>query len=137
EHAPDFAPASLADIGAGPGTASFAALEGFPALERIAMRDHNPRFLQTARELAGESRHGALQEADIATGEAAGGELAPRADLVIAAYMLVELPEASLAPAIARLWQAAQGALLLVEPGTPEGFRRIRQARDMLVAAGA
>ena len=137
EHAPDFAPLSLADIGAGPGTASFAALERFPALTHVAMRDHNERFLRAARDLARVSHHDALQQADIAAGEAAAGPAVPPADLVIAAYMLVELPEAALAPVVTRLWQAAQGALLLVEPGTPEGFRRMRQARETLLAAGA
>jgi ribosomal protein RSM22 (predicted rRNA methylase) len=137
EHAPDFAPRSLADIGAGPGTASFAALERFPALAHVAMRDHNDFFLRAARELAGDSHHAALRHADIASGEATAGAGIPPADLVVAAYMLVELPEAVLADTIARLWQAAQGALLLVEPGTPEGFRRIRLARGLLLAAGA
>ncbi len=136
EHAPAFAPGSLADIGAGPGTASFAALERFPGLTDVAMRDHNERFLQAARALAGASHNDALQHADIAAGEATVGAI-PAADLVIAGYMLVELPDAALAPAVTRLWQATRGALLLVEPGTPEGFRRMRRAREALIAAGA
>ncbi len=137
EAAPDFAPLSLADIGAGPGTASFAAVEAFPSLAHVAMRDHNRPFLAVARALAAASPLPALQAAEIGEGEALGAATFPQADLVMAAYMLVEMPEAALAGLFAKLWQAAQEVLLLVEPGTPEGFRRIRLARDCLVEAGA
>jgi hypothetical protein len=34
-------------------------------------------------------------------------------------------------------WQLAGGMLLIVEPGTPEGFTVVRAARDQLLAAGA
>jgi ribosomal protein RSM22 (predicted rRNA methylase) len=36
-----------------------------------------------------------------------------------------------------RLWQLAREILLIVEPGTPAGWRRILTAREQLVAAGA
>src|SRR5690242_1229771 len=42
EIRPDFAPQSLLDIGAGPGTASWAAAEALPTLARFALLDANP-----------------------------------------------------------------------------------------------
>src|SRR5947199_9992570 len=41
EIRPDFAPAGLLDIGAGPGTASWAATEAFPSLKSLALLDAN------------------------------------------------------------------------------------------------
>ena len=61
----------------------------------------------------------------------------PAADLVVAAYALAEVPAAGQARAIAALWAAARQMLVLVEPGTPAGFARLRAARDRLLAEGA
>jgi ribosomal protein RSM22 (predicted rRNA methylase) len=41
EIRPDFAPTSLLDVGAGPGTASWAAAESFPSLQSFALLDAN------------------------------------------------------------------------------------------------
>ena len=44
ETCPAFAPRTLIDVGAGPGSATFAALEAFPAIERLDLIDANPRM---------------------------------------------------------------------------------------------
>ena len=41
EIVPDFAPKTLLDIGAGPGTAAWAAAEAFPSLQNFALLDTN------------------------------------------------------------------------------------------------
>src|SRR5262249_51177619 len=57
EIRPDFAPRSLLDVGAGPGTASFAAAEAFPALANFTLLDPNPALRALALEFAkGSSR---------------------------------------------------------------------------------
>ena len=60
----------------------------------------------------------------------------PPADLVIAGYVLAELAETEAAKRAKTLWEAADQMLVLVEPGTPQGFARIRAARAALIAAG-
>jgi ribosomal protein RSM22 (predicted rRNA methylase) len=59
------------------------------------------------------------------------------ADLVVASYVLAELPEGKAASVAVELWQRAGKALALIEPGTPQGFARIRAARAGLIVAGA
>jgi hypothetical protein len=46
-------------------------------------------------------------------------------------------PPAAQAGVVARLWDAAQGVLALIEPGTPAGYQRILAARSQLIEAGA
>ena len=52
-------------------------------------------------------------------------------------YAVGELTEQRAGPAIERALALTSGALVVVEPGTPAGFARIRAVRDWLRAAGA
>jgi ribosomal protein RSM22 (predicted rRNA methylase) len=131
-------PRSVLDLGSGPGTASLAALEMWPTLERVTMLEG----LQAFRDLAAEfARTGDLVvpprieiiEADLRT----SAKTWPKADLVMAAYVLVELPETRVRELVLDAYHKAHQALLLIEPGTPAGFARIRIARDALVECGA
>jgi ribosomal protein RSM22 (predicted rRNA methylase) len=132
---PEFAPSSLLDIGAGPGTVSWAAAAIWPTIGTITLLDHNPDFLALAGVLLEGASHPALKKAERLQG--AIGQALPRADLVAAAYVLAELPQADAARAALSLWEAATSSLVLVEPGTPAGFARIAGARAALIEAGA
>ncbi len=132
-RAPDFAPESLADVGAGPGTASWAAAALWNGLSQFTFVDNNRAFLDLATGLA--RHHPALASATAVL--ASMDTVAVKADLVIVSYALAEVAEQQ-AGAIARhLWTNAAVALVIIEPGTPGGFARIRRARDALIAAGA
>ncbi len=124
---PDFVPQSLLDVGAGPGTASFAARQAWPALSAITMLEHNAAFRGVASKL--------LPSARILTGDL--GSDKPKSDLVVASYVLAELPEASAGATAKHLWESTVQMLVLVEPGTPAGFARIRAARAALIETGA
>ncbi|SEE87719.1 Ribosomal protein RSM22 (predicted rRNA methylase) [Rhizobiales bacterium GAS191] len=138
ELMPDFQPSSLLDLCAGPGTASFASLGLWPSLSGLTLVDANRLFLDTARHLGRDSGLGALAEAKLVHGRLAEAQhLLPQADLVLMSYALVELQEREIAAAARRLWSLADGLLVFVEPGTPEGFRRIILCRDALIEAGA
>ncbi len=134
---PDFAPASLLDAGAGPGTASWAATALWPAIARIAFLDNHRDFLDLAKRLAADSGHAGLAAAQAIAGDLARPAGAGAVDLVIAAYALAELPEARAGTTAAALWRACGDTLAIVEPGTPQGFARILAARTALLAAGA
>lgn len=133
----EFAPKTLTDIGAGPGTASWAAVEAWPALERVAMVDSSPVFLDMARKLAARSPSKALADAETTLGDITRLSGVPSGDLVIASYALAELPLAALDGVAAALWKGCGGLLVLVEPGTPAGYERILACRSALIAQGA
>ncbi|MEO8114844.1 MAG: small ribosomal subunit Rsm22 family protein, partial [Phenylobacterium sp.] len=54
-----------------------------------------------------------------------------------ASYALAEIPLDRQAQVVAALWEACDGVLALVEPGTSAGYARLLAAREVLIAAGA
>jgi ribosomal protein RSM22 (predicted rRNA methylase) len=130
-----YAPRSVLDVGAGPGTASWAALARWPEISHVTMVEADTRFAPLAELLAKASDFTALQQATIQNKKLA--EAATTADLVIAAYVFAELEERAAGEAALKLWAQCEGILVVVEPGTPRGFARIRNARAALTNAGA
>ena len=135
---PDWRPESLLDLGAGPGTASFAALDQWPDIRNVTMVERNAAFRSLARQLAEAAPIPSLSDARIIAGDlTASAASLPDADLVIAGYVLVELHDAEVVPMVRAALTKARQALVLVEPGTPAGFERIRMARTALIGMGA
>ena len=60
----------------------------------------------------------------------------PRADLVTLSYVLDELSKAEGEALVDALWAKTDGLLVIVEPGTPAGWRRLMSVRSRLLAAG-
>jgi ribosomal protein RSM22 (predicted rRNA methylase) len=126
----DFAPLTLLDVGAGPGTASWAATEAFPSLTSLTLLDTNPALRTLALDLQRGSTR--LSGLNYDAGEArAALTKAEAADFVIASYLIGELGEAERKSLVEAMWTRTRDMLLIVEPGTPAGFARI------LIAAGA
>ena len=135
ERAPGFEPRSLLDVGCGPGTAGWAAVEAFPTLDVIDLVDASRPFLDLARTLAAASEDEAIRSAKTSLGDLAAPPAS--ADLVTVAYALTELTEAGALLAAERLWGAAEGAFLIVEPGTPDAWARLMTVRTRLIELGA
>ena len=133
---PGFAPNSLLDIGAGPGTASWAAAEAFASLRNFTLLDANPALRTLALDLArGSSRLGGITYTQ-SEARAALAQAAP-ADLVVASYMIGEIGDAERTTLANLMWAKTLDTLLIVEPGTPAGYGRIIATRAQLIAAGA
>ncbi len=136
EIRPDLAPRSLLDVGAGPGTASWAAAEAFPTLAGLTLLDANPALRMLALELAaGSSRVGAAAY-ELGPARASLAQAA-EADLVIASYLIGELDEHERRDLADVMWASTRDTLVIVEPGTPAGYARIIATRAQLIAAGA
>jgi len=136
-RAPSFAPLSVLDIGAGPGTASWAAVERWPNIKAISMLDENEEMLTAGGTLCAGADHPALRNAKLNCAMMSGGIAAESFDLVVASYTIGELASSELRATLQTLWGLASRAFVIVEPGTPEGFARIRGARETLVESGA
>ncbi len=132
---PGFAPRAMLDIGSGPGTALWAARSCWPGLESAVAIEASPAMRAVGGALA---RDSGLTSLDWRAGDAAdSGTGFPEADLVSVAYVLDELSPDQRRTLVARAWDAARAMLVLVEPGTQAGWRRILDARAVLIAAGA
>ena len=136
EIRPGFAPLSLLDVGAGPGTASWAAAEVFSSLQNFALLDANRALRSLALDLFGTSTR--LREMTYQRGEArAALANTEAADLVVASYMIGEIDEAEQRALAGLMWAKTRDTLLVVEPGTPAGYARIIALREQLIASGA
>lgn len=126
---------TLLDCGAGTGAVGWAAA-GLLELERITCleREDAMRSVGGALMRAG---GGALSQAVWASCDLTAAQALPRADLVAEGYMLGELREELRLPVAQRLWDAAEKMLLLIEPGTPQGFANLAAVREHLASQGA
>ncbi|MGK5529829.1 small ribosomal subunit Rsm22 family protein [Streptomyces sp. URMC 129] len=137
---PGWTPGGHLDLGGGTGAAVWAAAEIWPDGDReTVVLDRAGPAIDLGRELVRLAPGSPLRAAQWRL-ESIGATppaipALPLTDLVTVSYVLGELPEAvrdAVVDAVAR----AGAAVVLVEPGTPDGYLRIRAARDRLVAAG-
>ncbi|HEX5566838.1 MAG TPA: small ribosomal subunit Rsm22 family protein [Streptomyces sp.] len=145
DRLPHWSPATHLDVGGGTGAAVWAAAatwgdgtrgDGGRAPRRTTVLDWAEPALALGRELAGRAGSAALRAAEWQRGRIGGGtEDLPGADLVTVSYVLGELTEPDRHRAVDAA-AAAGRAVVVVEPGTPEGYLRVREARDRLTAAG-
>jgi len=131
ERAPDFAPNTLLDAGAGPGTAAWAAVESFYGLAPTLF-DHNAEFIDLARTIAGEL----AADATVLRHDLTRFNLNRRFDLVTCAYALTELGDTAALDAAERLWDHTSGVLVIVEPGRPREYQRLMAVRARLIELG-
>lgn len=136
---PAWYPDMLADIGAGPGTAMWAGATVWPGIGSFTLLEREGGMIALGRRMAELSSAESVRSAMWVKADVTGEWDVAAHDLVIAAYVLGELPEGRVPDVLRRMWAATSdaGTLVIVEPGTPARFQRIRQARDLLIGEGA
>lgn len=123
---------SFLDLGAGPGTASWAAFELFPELEKVSLMEHSQDAISMGQKLA-EGRwpvsatwiHQSLEAV----------EVFPEADVAVLSYVLNEVKNAE--RVVERCWNSPISTLVIIEPGTPRGFSLLKALRQKLISWGA
>jgi ribosomal protein RSM22 (predicted rRNA methylase) len=135
--APEVQITSLLDLGAGPGTSFFAAAETFPHLQDATLLESDQHWLDLAKKFSSASPHSILRNAQWLRTDLRSGFTAKPHDLVVMSYVAGELPAADLETTLRQAWNSARQFLLIIEPGTPAGFKVINRARNFLISAGA
>ncbi len=130
EQIKDLSIHSLLDVGAGPGTGFLAARQVFSSLSHATLLERDEVFIEIARQLIGTGvlfmRKDFCQMEDLKSH-----------DLVLFSYSLGEAIEKEQEAVIKRAWDLTEKALVVIEPGTPQGFERIRFIREKLLSWGA
>ncbi|MER5192913.1 small ribosomal subunit Rsm22 family protein [Streptomyces sp. NPDC002755] len=130
---PQWSPGSHVDVGGGTGAATWAVSSTWDGTRPVTVLDWAEPALALGREVAAANpalREARWQRARIGTALA----LDPT-DLVTVSYVLNELAAPDRAVLVDAAASAAQ-AVVIVEPGTPDGYARVIEARDRLIAAG-
>jgi len=127
---PEFAPKHLLDFGAGPGTALWAVRDCWPELQSATLIEASPAMRNFGADFAPAS---GVPHIDWRSEAPQTGE----SDLITIAYVLDELDPQQRSALIQQLWSRTTDTLLIVEPGTPAGYQRILEARDLLLQQGA
>ncbi|MFF4228105.1 small ribosomal subunit Rsm22 family protein [Streptomyces sp. NPDC001820] len=134
--APEWSPATHTDIGGGTGAASWAVAEAWEEdAPRTTVLDWAEPALALGRELAVASGVPALLAAEWRRARISEALRMESTDLVTVSYVLKELTPKDRAAVVTEAARAAQ-AVVIVEPGTPDGYARVIEARDLLIAAG-
>jgi len=132
----DLAMETMLDLGSGPGTAAWAAVEAFPEVRQLRLVERDSGLIGLGRQLCASSDSRALRRVEWIQADL-NGKLAEEAlDLVVASYSLGELSPAQRSPCLRQAWQRTRKLLVLIEPGTRAGFGCIHQARSELIALG-
>ncbi|MCM2579347.1 small ribosomal subunit Rsm22 family protein [Streptomyces meridianus] len=134
---PDRVPAAHVDLGGGTGAASWAVADAWPAGKHTTtVLDWAEPALGLGRELAVRSGPAPLRDARWQRQALGAGTALPEGcDLVTLCYVLGELTEPA-RHAVVDAAAATAEVVLVVEPGTPEGYLRVIAARDRLIGAG-
>jgi ribosomal protein RSM22 (predicted rRNA methylase) len=126
---------NVLDLGAGPGTATFALFERLPSLKQSILLERDKAMMGQAQALSETypELKLSIRELDFVT---ALDKVEPQ-DLVLMAFALSEVDEAGQASFIDAIWAKAKQGLLIVDPGTPDTSRRLQLVRTQLIKAGA
>lgn len=128
---------SLLDLGAGPGSVMWAAGELFPELQQISLVEKDPDLAGLGKRLAADSELSAICSAQWQLHDLEQFRCPHPFDLITLSYSIGELSPSTVAPLIETSWQMAKQCLIVIEPGTPAGFARIRTIREQLISLGA
>ncbi|RSN67570.1 rRNA methyltransferase, partial [Streptomyces sp. WAC 05379] len=130
---PDWTPATHTDVGGGTGAATWAVSTTWPGERGVTVLDWAEPALAIGREIA--AADPTLDKARWQRTRIDSTLTLDPTDLVTVSYVLNELTARDRATLLDTVASAAR-TVVIVEPGTPDGYTRVIEARDRLVAAG-
>ncbi|MGW0794846.1 small ribosomal subunit Rsm22 family protein [Streptomyces sp. NPDC002692] len=130
---PGWSPASHLDVGGGTGAATWAVNATWPGERPVTVFDWAEPALALGREIAATNPE--LTPAEWTRARIGAALTFESTDLVTVSYVLGELTAADRASVVTAVAAAAR-AVVIIEPGTPDGYARVIEARDRLIDAG-
>ncbi len=126
---------TLLDLGAGTGSLAWAAADAIPHLQSMTLFEKDIELLRLGQHLTGSN----LDPLKLAwcRDDIVQANIFPSHDAVVLSYVLNELSAMEQAHVLERAYQATDKLLILLEPGTPQGFGHLLNARTLLLKLGA
>ncbi|MHC5905359.1 small ribosomal subunit Rsm22 family protein [Streptomyces sp. S6] len=133
ETVPEWTPGSHVDVGGGTGAATWAVQAVWPGSREVTVLDWAEPALALGREIA--AANSALSGVRWERARIGAALRVPEGtDLVTVSYVLNELTPGDRAALLAGVSGAT--SVVIVEPGTPDGYARVVEARDALIESG-
>lgn len=126
---------TVIDVGAGTGAASLAAMDVLEP-ERISLIERESCMRKCGMEILAATQSEVLKAAQWHDVDIFNDNVKRNADLVMSSYMINEIRPDDRETLFDRLWDMTDKMLLIVEPGTKEGFEVISQARKYFLGKG-
>lgn len=126
---------TIIDVGSGTGAASLAAEEVFNS-EHICLMERESYMRECGSRIFESIDDDILKAAQWYDEDILNDNADRHADLVMSSYMINEIKLQDRENVFDRLWNMADKMLLIVEPGTKEGFEVISHAREYFLAGG-
>lgn len=127
---------SLLDVGAGTGAGSWAANDIID-LNTITCLEREDAMMNLGKRFMASSEIDCLSNAKWEKFDLLNSEISNKADLIICSYVLNELNDNDREKAVKKLWDCTNKMLLIIEPGTPNGFKEIKNIMGNLKEMGA
>lgn len=126
---------SLLDLGAGMGSLAWAAADAMPHLQNITLFERDVEMLRLGQHLT--QNNLAPLEISWCRDDITEAVSFPAHEVVVLSYVLNELSLKEQAHVVHRSFEAADKFLILIEPGTPNGYHNILRARTFFIEHGA
>ncbi len=133
---PELTIQSLVDLGAGPGTSAWAAVEIFDELQSIQLIERDQQLINLGQRLAKKSVNQNLLKAQWIVSDLNSTPGFPSADAIVASYTLGEISVAAAREITKSAWEKTNSVLIIIEPGSVKGFDLIRTLREDLIQLG-
>lgn len=125
---------TLLDVGSGTGASTLACVENF-SFKKAECYEREASMINCAKTLLSDY----IDEFNISweQKDILKSTYSEKFDMIISSYVLNEFDDASRLITVKKLWDITNNIFVVIEPGTPEGFRQIKQIRDALLKEGA
>ena len=129
----DFNIQSVFDIGAGTGAATWAISELLD-VKNIQCFEREPVMLELGKSFM--IQNPKLKDISWKYMDIVKDNLDTKADLVVTSYMLNEIKPEERKDVINKLMKSSNYIILIIEPGTPEGFKNIKEVQKIAIENG-
>ena len=123
---------TLFDIGTGTGAATWAVNE-LAEITDVKCFERENKMINIGKQLMSNTE---LSKVKWEQFDILQDNITEKADIVVTSYMINELPENEKEFVIEKLWNATNKLLIIIEPGTPAGFKNILKVRKKLLKDG-